>query len=90
MLFNLGVISALTLLDDADPVLRRPLGRFVPLCLGISGHFFCVIELSSEGQIPVILPKYRKHTSYLIHQLLIAFFFFGNMLVYTIWSKLLL
>lgn len=59
--FNLGVISAVTLLDDADPVLCHPLGCFVSLCLGISCHFFCVIELSSEDQIPVILPKYKKN-----------------------------
>lgn len=49
--------TRVTLLYDADPVLCHPLGCLVSLCLGSSCHFFCVIELSSEDQIPVILQK---------------------------------
>lgn len=51
------VKKTFTLLYDPDPVLCHPLACFVSFGLGISCHIFSIIQLGSEGQIPVILPK---------------------------------
>lgn len=58
-----------TLLYDAYPVLRHPLVCLVSFCLGCGCCFFCIEQLSSEDQIPVILHSNNEHMFTAMHRI---------------------